>query len=111
MLRWSGSARSATACACSPSASTQKATRAPPCARYIAERHLVTQFRYLLGTPAELRTVWAAWHVLAVRSSPDVVDHVAYTALIDPTGRERVLYDSSVKYRQVLHDLRVLMSA
>ncbi len=89
-----------------PKGDTRAAVR-----RYIAERHLVAQFRYLLGTPAELRKVWAAWHVLAVRSSPDVVDHVAYTALIDPAGRERVLYDSSVKYSQVLHDLRVLMSA
>lgn len=89
-----------------PKGDTRAAVR-----RYIAERHLVTQFRYLLGTPAELRKVWAAWHVLAVRSGPDVVDHVAYTALIDPAGRERVLYDSSVKYRQVLHDLRLLMSA
>jgi protein SCO1/2 len=89
-----------------PKGDTRAAAR-----HYIAERHLVAQFRYLLGTPAELRAVWAAWHVLAVRTSPDVVDHVAYTALIDPAGRERVLYDSSVKYSQVLHDLRVLMSA
>ena len=36
-------------------------------------------------------------HVLAVRENPDVVDHVAYTALVDPTGKQRVLYDSSVK--------------
>ena len=45
-----------------PKGDTRAAVR-----RYIAERHLVTQFRYLLGTPAELRKVWAAWHVLAVR--------------------------------------------
>jgi hypothetical protein len=56
-----------------------------------------------------LRTVWNAWHVQAVRSSPDLVDHVAYTALVDPKGSERVLYDSSVRATQVLHDLRVLM--
>jgi protein SCO1/2 len=79
--------------------------------RYIADRHLVPQFRYLLGTPAQLRKVWAAWHVLAVRASAGVVNHVTYTALIDPSGRERVLYSSSVKAAQVLHDLRLLMSA
>ncbi len=77
--------------------------------RYSKARGLLPQFRYLIGTPAELRTTWAAWHVLSLRKSPDLVDHVTYTALVDPAGRERVLYDSQVKARQVLHDLRVLM--
>jgi len=39
----------------------------------------------------------------------DLFDHVAYTALIDTTGRQRVLYDSQVKAQQVLHDIRLLM--
>ena len=71
--------------------------------------HLLPQFRYLIGSPAALRRAWTAWHVQAVRSSPELVDHVAYTALIDPKGSERVLYDSSVRATQVIHDLRVLM--
>jgi len=52
--------------------------------------------------------VWAAWHVLAVQQKPELVDHVAYTALIDPQGKRRVLYDSQVQAQQVLHDLRLL---
>ena len=76
---------------------------------YERRLHLLPQFRYLRGSPTALHTVWNAWHVQAVRSSPDVVDHVAYTALVDPKGSERVLYDSSVRATQVLHDLRVLM--
>ena len=44
-----------------------------------------------------------------VETKPDLVDHVAYTALIDTEGTERVLYDSSVHATQVVHDLRVLM--
>ena len=87
-----------------PKGDTPKAVRA-----YIREKHLFPQFRYLIGSRAELRRVWKAWHVLAVASKPDVVDHVAYTALIDTTGKERVLYDSSVHATQVVHDLRVLM--
>ena len=79
--------------------------------RYITARGLLPQFRYLIGTKAELAKTWAAWHVIAVRQSPDLVDHVAYTALIDPTGKERVLYDSKVTSKQVLHDLRKLLSA
>ena len=47
--------------------------------------------------------------MLAVQSKPDLVDHVAYTALIDTNGKERVLYDASVHATQVVHDLRVLM--
>jgi protein SCO1/2 len=76
---------------------------------YAREKHLLPQFKYLIGTRAGLRRVWKAWHVLAVETKPDLVDHVAYTALIDTKGNERVLYDSSVHATQVVHDLRVLM--
>jgi protein SCO1/2 len=87
-----------------PAGDTPKAVKA-----YAREKHLFPQFQYLIGTRAELRRVWKAWHVLAVETKPDLVDHVAYTALIDTNGKERVLYDSSVHATQVVHDLRVLM--
>jgi protein SCO1 len=76
---------------------------------YAQEKHLFPQFQYLIGSRTELRRVWKAWHVLAVETKPDLVDHVAYTALIDTTGKERVLYGSSIHATQVVHDLRVLM--
>ena len=41
--------------------------------------------------------------------TPGAVDHVAYTALVDPAGEERVLYGSDVHARDVVHDLRTLM--
>jgi protein SCO1/2 len=87
-----------------PAGDTAAAVRA-----YAKRMHLLPQFRYLIGTRPQLRRVWTAWHVLAVQRKPDVVDHVAYTALIDRTGKERVLYDSGVHARQVVHDLRRLM--
>jgi protein SCO1/2 len=87
-----------------PAGDTVRAVRA-----YAREKHLLPQFRYLIGSRAELRRVWSAWHVLAVESKPDLVDHVAYTALVDRAGKERVLYDASVHATQVVHDLRVLM--
>jgi protein SCO1 len=87
-----------------PAGDTPKGVRA-----YTREKHLFPQFRYLIGSRAELRRVWKAWHVSAVESKPDIVDHVAYTALIDTKGKERVLYDASVHATQVVHDLRVLM--
>jgi protein SCO1/2 len=87
-----------------PAGDTPEAVKA-----YAREKHLFPQFRYLIGTRPELRRVWKAWHVLAVDTKPDLVDHVAYTALIDTEGKERVLYTSSVHATQVVHDLRVLM--
>jgi protein SCO1 len=79
--------------------------------RFSRQRGLLPQFLYLVGKPAQLRRTWQAWNVQAVSRSPDLVDHVAYTALVDPQGRQRVLYDSQVKAQQVLHDLRLLMRA
>lgn len=76
---------------------------------YVKRMHLAPQFRYLIGPRADLRRVWAAWHVLSIGRKPGLVDHVAYTALIDPAGKERVLYDSQVHARQIIHDLRRLM--
>lgn len=75
---------------------------------YERRMHLEPNFHFLIGTRAQLRPVWAAWHVLAVQSKPNLVDHVAYTALVDPQGRRRVLYDSQVQAQHVLHDLHVL---
>ncbi|HST15238.1 MAG TPA: SCO family protein [Gaiellaceae bacterium] len=87
-----------------PVGDTPKAVKA-----YAREKHLFPQFQYLIGTRSDLRRVWKAWHVLAVEAKPDLVDHVAYTALLDTKGKERVLYGSSVHATQVVHDLRVLM--
>jgi protein SCO1 len=87
-----------------PKGDTPAAVRA-----YVKRMGLVPQFRYLIGSPAELKRAWAAWHVLSVRQSAGVIDHIAYTALVDPTGKERVLYGSAVHARDVVHDVRVLM--
>jgi protein SCO1/2 len=75
---------------------------------YAKRMHLEPGFHFLIGSRTQLRPVWAAWHVLAVDRSPDLVDHTGYTALVDPTGMQRLLYDSQVNAQQVLHDLRVL---
>ena len=87
-----------------PAGDTPAAVRA-----YTRRMHLVPQFHYLIGTRSELRPVWAAWHVLSVQQKAGLVDHIAYTLLIDPAGNERVLYDSQVRAEQVVHDLRRLM--
>lgn len=86
-----------------PKGDTPAAVRA-----YVKRLHLAPQFRYLIGSRAELRRAWAAWNVLSVRRSAQLVDHVAYTALVDPSGKERVLYGGQVHAKDVLHDLRIL---
>ena len=88
-----------------PKGDTAAAVRA-----YAKRMHLVPQFQYLIGTAAQLRPVWAAYHVAAQAPSSGVVSHVAYTALNDPRGKERLIYDAQVKPGMVVHDLRVLMS-
>ena len=87
-----------------PKGDTPAAVRA-----YRKRLQLVPQFDYLIGSRAQLRKVWAAWSVLSVKDGPDLVDHVAYTALVDRSGKERVLYGAQVQARQVIHDLRLLM--
>jgi len=86
-----------------PAGDTVAAVRA-----YERRMHLVPAFHYLIGTKPQLVRTWRAWSVLAVLRKPDAVDHVSYTALVDGTGKERVLYDSQVRAPQVVHDVRVL---
>ena len=78
---------------------------------YTKQMHLEPEFHFLIGSRAQLRPVWAAWHVLAVDRSPNLVDHFGYTALIDPSGKQRLLYDSQVNAHQVLNDVRLLMKS
>jgi protein SCO1 len=86
-----------------PKGDTPAAVRA-----YEREKQLVPQFHYLIGSRPELMRVWRAWNEVAIVSKPAVISHVTYTALIDPSGKERVLYDAQVKAQQVVHDLRLL---
>ena len=73
--------------------------------------HLLPQFHYLVGSRGELTRVWKAYGVAAVASDPELVDHTAYTMLVDRSGEGRVIYDSQVKAKDVVHDVRLLLAA
>jgi protein SCO1/2 len=73
--------------------------------------HLVPQFHYLTGSRTELMRVWKAYDVAAVARDPELVDHTAYTMLVDRSGQGRVIYDSQVKAKDVVHDVRLLLSS
>jgi protein SCO1/2 len=75
---------------------------------YAAIHHLLPQFRYLIGSRAELEQVWRAYGVAAVAGDPGRVDHSAYELLVDAEGKGRVRYDSTVRPGPVTADIRAL---
>jgi protein SCO1 len=77
---------------------------------YAKQHHLLPEFHYLIGSRSELAGVWKKYDVAAVARDPDLVDHTAYTMLVDPSGKGRVIYDSSVQAKDVVHDIRALAS-
>lgn len=76
--------------------------------RFVRQHDLLPEFHFLLGTRRQLSRIWAAYHVAAGPGPEDTINHSAYTLLVDPAGRERVIYDATVKPADVVHDLRVL---
>ncbi len=76
---------------------------------YAKTHHLLPEFHYLIGSRGELTQVWKAYDVAAVASDPELVDHTAYTMLVDRSGEGRVIYDASVKAKDVVHDVDELL--
>jgi len=89
-----------------PEGDTPKAVDA-----YAKAHHLLPEFHYLSGSRPELTEVWKAYDVAAVASDPERVDHTAYTMLVDASGDGRVIYDSQVKAKAVVHDVDQLLSS
>jgi protein SCO1/2 len=89
-----------------PEGDTPKAVDA-----YAKAHHLLPEFHYLIGTREELTQVWKEYDVAAVASDPELVDHTAYTMLVDENGDGRVIYDAGVKAKDVVHDVDELLSS
>jgi protein SCO1/2 len=86
-----------------PKGDTPAAVRA-----FARSHHLTPAFHYLIGTRAQLRPVWRAWHVATVPGPGETVGHSSFEVLVDPRGRERVYYDAQVRTKDVLEDLQRL---
>jgi protein SCO1 len=84
--------------------------RDTPAARraFVAGHNLPASFRFVSGTRAALRPVWARYHVAALPGPSGTVSHSTYEILIDPAGRERELFDAKVTARAVLHAVQAL---
>lgn len=58
----------------------------------LAQASLSDRMEYLTGTPARLRAVWRAYRVAPMSAGQAAFDRAASVLLIDPRGRERVLF-------------------
>jgi protein SCO1/2 len=75
---------------------------------FLRAHNLPARFRYVTGTRAQLAPVWARYHVAAIAGPKPIVSHTAFELLVDPQGRERVLYDAQVQASDVARDVRAL---
>ncbi len=88
-----------------PIGDTRKAVR-----RFVHTHQLLPEFRYLLGSAAQLKPVWQAYDVVSIRRKAGDVDHTLYTLLVDRNGKGRVLYDATALPGEVVHDLRLFLN-
>ena len=75
---------------------------------FLRAHNLPARFHYVTGTRAQLAPVWARYHVAAVAGPKPIVSHTAFELLVDPRGRERVLWDAQVQASDIARDLSVL---
>ena len=78
---------------------------------YVAEHRLLPQFRYLIGSRAELKPVWQAYNLVVETGSGELVSHSTYVLLLDRSGKPRLYYSSHVAAADVLQDLHRLWRA
>jgi protein SCO1 len=77
---------------------------------YARRHHLQPEFHYLIGSQQELSPVWKAYDVTAIARNPELVDHSAFTLLVDRKGLARAVYDATVRSKAVVHDVRLLLA-
>jgi protein SCO1/2 len=59
---------------------------------FLAQAALSGRVEYLTGTPAQLRAIWRSYRVVPMSAGRAAFDRAAAVLLIDPRGRERVLF-------------------
>jgi protein SCO1/2 len=74
---------------------------------YVKAHRLGPRFRYLIGTPKELQAVWRAYRVAALPKR-GLISHTAWEILIDPSGKQRVIYPSNTQAADFIVDLALL---
>jgi protein SCO1/2 len=87
-----------------PKGDTPRAVR-----KFVRNHHLLPEFHYLVGRPAQLAKVWQAYNVQVLQRNPESVGHSGYIYLLDRRGKPRIFYSATATAEQVAHDLRVLL--
>jgi protein SCO1 len=77
--------------------------------RFLAQVSLGPRARYLTGSPARLRRVWRAFHVIGASGHRAAFARSASVFLIDRRGRERVIFQlEQLTPESLSHDIRRL---
>lgn len=80
-------------------------------ARFLAQVSLTGRVHYLTGSLARLRPIWRAYRVHPATVSRAAFDRFAFLLLLDPHGRERVLFEPEVLTPEALaHDIGKLQA-
>jgi protein SCO1/2 len=74
--------------------------------RFLAAHRLGARFRFVGGARTVVAPVWARYHIAALPGPVGTVSHSTYELLVDPKGRERVLFDAKVTARAVLRAMQ-----
>ena len=74
---------------------------------YSRAHGMVNQWDFLTGSPAQLKSVWGAYHI-AVQVEKGQIDHTPALFIIDQQGREQKLYLTQMAYSSVGQSAQVL---
>ncbi len=98
-----------------PNADTPEAVRT-----FLDVHHVRGELTYLRGSFAQLRPVWAHYHVgsdaaevalAAANPKPDQVRHTAIVYLIDPEGKLIVFFPSNLEVADLVTDMRLFATS
>jgi protein SCO1/2 len=76
--------------------------------RYATTHRLAPSFRWAIGSRGQLARVWHAYHVAAQPGPHGTISHSTFEILVDPQGKERAIYDSSITTDELTGDLTKL---
>jgi cytochrome oxidase Cu insertion factor (SCO1/SenC/PrrC family) len=74
---------------------------------YSRDHGLINRWDFLTGPPAQLERTWQAYHV-AVQIQQGLIDHTPALFVIDPRGREQMLYLTALAYASIGQAAQVL---
>lgn len=86
------------------------ATRVTDVAAYTRAHGLQSRWRFLTGSPTQLKRVWASYHVY-VAAIHGHIDHEAVVFVIGRHGHERAAYSTQMNYEGVPDQARLLATS